>query len=265
MNQTKILIVGGGFAGIRCALDLTRDISQKQGRIMLISDRSHFEYTPTLYRVVTGLSPLEVCIPLSEIFHDKPVEVIEDRIEEVKLKEKRLTVSSGAYYTYDFLVLTLGSETNYFNIPGLSEFSFGFKSIHDALRLRKHLLRIFEDIEKRPQEEKVRSAHIVVVGGGATGTELAAELSTYLKRVARHYRVDQSFITLDLIEASPRILSGLPETFSRRVASRLHRLGINVFVNREVVREEVGGVFLKDMQMRTKTVIWTAGAKDRKS
>ena len=256
----KIIIVGGGFGGVRCALDLAKK-KLPNIKIVLISDRSHFEYHAALYRVVTGHSPLEVCIPLRDIFDGSDVEIIEDSISGVELEERQLRGRSGSRYSYDFLVLALGSETAYFNIPGLKELSFGFKSIHEALILKRHLHELFTACEQATAEEKVCAAHIVIVGGGASGTELAGDLAVYTRKLAKKHRLKPSLVTIDLIEAAPRLLPALPEDISTRVKKRLHNLGVNIFLNRVVVEEEVEKVYLKDMEMKTKTVIWTAGAK----
>ncbi|OGZ35823.1 MAG: hypothetical protein A3A94_01550 [Candidatus Portnoybacteria bacterium RIFCSPLOWO2_01_FULL_43_11] len=260
LRDKKIIIVGAGFGGVRCALDL---IAQKppKTRIILISDKPHFEYNPTLYRAVTGRSPLEVCIPLEEIFKNKEIEVLEDFITEFDLKEKILKGKSGSRYSFDFLVLAMGSETAYFDIPGLKELSFGFKSIREALLLKKHFHELFTFYEKADLEEKVKAAHIVIVGGGATGVELAGELAVYTKRMAKNHNLDPSLITIDIIEAASRLLPALLKNISEKVESRLRELGVNVFLNRKVVKEEVEEVFLKDMELKTKTVIWTAGTR----
>jgi len=103
--------------------------------------------------------------------------------------------------------------------------------------------------------------HFVIVGGGASGVELAGELALYTKRLAKLHKIDPSLITIDLIEAAPRLIPALPEDFSERVRNRLHQLGINIFLNRMITKEEIEKVYLKDMEIRTKTVIWTAGVK----
>lgn len=259
-NLKKIVIVGGGFGGIRVALDLAES-QLPDVKIILISDKPHFEYHPSLYRVVNGHSPLEVCIPLREIFIGKNVEVLQDMIIEVNLKEKILKGNSGSRYPFDFLVLALGSETVYFNIPGLKEFSFGFKSITEALRLKKHLHELFSACENAAHEEKVPEAHIIVVGGGASGVELAGELAIYTKKLAKNHKLDPSFITIDIIEAAPRLLPVLPEDISRKAEYRLRHLGVNIFINRTIIKEDIEKVYFKDMEMKTKTVIWAAGVK----
>ncbi|MBI4004986.1 FAD-dependent oxidoreductase, partial [Candidatus Roizmanbacteria bacterium] len=136
LKSMRIIIVGGGFAGVRVALDLAK-YKNSNSKIVLISDTSHFEYHPALYRVVTGRSPLEVCIPLQDIFQGKNTEIVCDSITNVDISNHQLKGASGSTYHYDILILALGSETVYFNVPGLREYSFGFKSIQEALKLKR--------------------------------------------------------------------------------------------------------------------------------
>lgn len=265
MNSTpksKVIIVGAGFGGIRAALELEKkNIPNLQ--ITLINDKPHFEYTPALYKIVTGKSPLEVCIPLREIFGGKNIDLIEDTITEVNLDQKQLKDISGSRYSYDYLVLALGSETEYFNISGLKEFSFGFKSIAQALRLKNHLHDLFKEsqILDTDKEEDVLRLHPIVVGGGASGVEIAAELAIYTRQLAKKHLIDPSIVTIDLIEASSRLVPFLPNSVSAKIQNRLQQLGVNIFLNRTVVKEEIESVYLKDMEMKTKTVIWAAGVK----
>lgn len=259
-SENKVVIVGGGFGGVRTALDLSKK-SLVNSKIVLISDKPHFEYHAALYRVVTGRSPLEVCIPLTEIFENKDVEGIEDKIINIDLSNKILTGESGSNYTYDFLVLALGSESAYFDIPGLKEHSFGFKSITEALGLKNHLHAVFASCQTAPKEERVCLVHIVIIGAGASGAELAGELALYAKTLAKNHDIDPLLVTIDLIEMAPRILPQLSEDFSKKVEERLRFLGVNIFVNRIVEKEKVEKVYLHDMEMKTKTVIWTAGVK----
>ena len=260
LQETKIVIVGGGFGGVRTALDLSRE-NLPGAKIILLSNKPHFEYHAGLYRVVTGKSPLEVCIPLNEIFENKNVEVVEDKIVKVDLTRKVLFGESGSKYKFNFLVAALGSETAYFDIPGLKEYSFGFKSITEALRLKNHLHEVFASCEKAPKEEKVCLVHVVVVGAGSSGTELAGELALYTKEMAKNHNIDPSLVTVDLIEVAPRILPSLPEKVSKKVDKHLRSLGVNIFVNRAILKEEIKQVYLHDIEMKVKTVIWTAGVK----
>lgn len=259
MGEKRIVIVGGGFAGVACALELgKRRLSGV--KIQLISDKPHFEYHAALYRVVTGRTPLEVCVPLREIFEGLDVEVLRDRITSVDLEKQMLCGETQCDYHFDHLVLAIGSETAYFDTPGLKELAFGFKSIDEALRLKRHLHEVIEAGSKEEKkDEKYDESRIVVVGGGPSGTELAAELALYGKELARRHGLDPSFITVDLIQSPNRLVPQVTEEMSQRIEDRIRRLGVNVYLNRRVLKEDVEQVYLKDMEMQTKTVIWAAG------
>lgn len=258
-NPKRVIIVGGGFAGVEAA----RKLAKKAGNwvsITLISNKSYLEYYPALYRLITGASPIEVCVPLSDMV-PKDVSIILDTVTAIDVAGKKVTCSSGQVYEGDYLVLTLGSETTYFGLPGLPTLSFGFKSAKEAMNLKRHLHLLFEGHSHSDARELVAHFHIIVVGGGPTGCEVSGDLVSYLEMLARHYGVDPSFITVDLIESAPRLAAALPPKASARILKRLHNLGVNVFLNRRLESEEIESVYLKDMTMKSKTVIWTAGTK----
>ena len=259
--KKKILIIGGGFGGVSTALALEKK-KLKDVEIILVSDKSHFEYKPALYKVVTGRSPLEVCIPISEIFKSKTIKFVEDTVQGVDV-QKKVANGKDSNYQYDYLVLALGSETAYFDIPGLKEHSFGLKTIAEAMRLKMHIHDIFKECNgvKDDQEEKVCLSHLVIVGAGPSGVELAGELAVFTKELARSYKTDESLITIDLIEAAPQILPFMPKRVSRRVVRRLRHLGINIFTNRPMTREDCEKISIRGMTIESETVVWTAGIK----
>lgn len=265
MDTKQIVIVGGGFAGVSCALALLKE-NLPNTKISIISEKPHFEYHAALYRLVTGSSPLEVCIPLQDIFsgkRGKSALVIEDKIISIDKAEQKVHGALGRTYHYDFLVLALGSETNYFGIPGLKEYSHGMKSITEALMLKQHiteaLLTCKIDFENKV--EQICDANFVVIGGGATGVEMAGQLIVYARQLATEHGVDPSLVSVELIEGAPKILPALPKKFTDRIEHHLRGLGVNIFLNRSIEREECEQVFMKDMQMKARTVIWTAGVK----
>ncbi|OHA33724.1 MAG: hypothetical protein A2928_01985 [Candidatus Taylorbacteria bacterium RIFCSPLOWO2_01_FULL_45_15b] len=258
----KILIVGGGFAGISAARRLAK-LVPADVKITLISEKTHFEYHAALYRVVAGRSPLEVCVPLSYVIPEERVEIVSDRVVEILPEVKEIRGASGSRYRADYIVLTLGSKTGYFDISGIKEFSFGFKSIDDALRLRRHIHELFEECKERADDvsRDFRRMHFVLVGGGASGVELAGELADYTRRLAKKHGIDDSLIEIDIVEAGPRLLSNFEKDVSHRVELRLRALGINVFLNRPLLKEDVEGIMLKGMSVEADTIIWTAGVK----
>ncbi len=244
----RVVIVGGGFGGVRAALSL----ANKRGvDVKLISNQGYFEYHAALYRSATGRSPLEVAIPLSDFFaYAKNVEVLEDTITDISKNDQKIIGKTGSRYEYDELILALGNITEFYGIKGLKEYAYGVKTIHEALKLKRHLH------EQLLNSESDRN--YIVIGAGATGVELSAELSAYLKKIRHKHKVNRTF-KVDLIEASPRVLAAMPEDFSAGVERRLKKLGVKTHFNTPVKSESVGSIQLPQGQIHSHTVVWTAG------
>lgn len=244
----RVVIVGGGFAGVRTALSLA---NKKGMEVKLISSQTYFEYHAALYRSATGRSPLEVAIPLRDFFgYAQNIEVLEDVVVGIDVDAKFVTGKGGSRYEYDSLVLAPGNVTEFYGIAGLKDYAYGVKTIHEALRLKRHL----HDQLLQAESEK----NYVVIGAGATGVELSAELAAYLKKIRNKHKIQKSF-TVDLIEAGPRVLPAMPETFSKTVERRLKKLKIKMLFNMHVKSETIDGIQLPRGPLRSHTVVWTAG------
>lgn len=256
----SIVIVGGGFGGISCAQALADKLSGT-AKVTLISDRPHFEYYAALYRVAAGGSPLEVSVPLEDAFAGKDIRVVQDRITSVDVASRLLQGEGGEEYSYDHLVLALGSESSFFGIPGVEGGTFTLKSLEDAMKLKRHLHETFEELKRAEGAERDAAGRIVVIGGGATGVELAGELAVYARKIAVTHGWQRGEIKIDLVEAMPRLMGMLPEKLSARILTRMQKLGVNVLLNCGVVKKEGDVLSLKDGEIRSKTVVWTAGVK----
>ena len=258
-KKHKVVIIGGGFAGISCARELAKK-APSFVEIILISNKSYFEYYPALYRVVTCSSPIEVCVPLEDVL-PKRVEIMKDSVSGISPEKKEVYGASGSVYHYDNLVFALGSEANYFGIEGVEQLAFSFKSTNDALKIKNHIYGLFEEHAHPSDEERVSHYHVVIVGAGPSGVEIAGDIVSFMKRIARKMKVDPSLVTVDLIEGAGKVLPVLPDDVSARVLKKLQSMGVNIFLNRTLMKEDVEQVYMKDMSMKAKTVIWTAGTK----
>lgn len=248
-SKRDVLIIGGGFAGVRTALSLGRrdDIS-----VTLISSSETFAYYPQLYHAATGGSRAEASIPLLELLGDTNVKIIIDTINIVDPNARTVTGASGEVYPYTQLVLALGTVTNYFGIPGMEQYSFNIKTIDGATRFKKHL---HEQLIQGSKPE----LHYVIVGGGPTGIELASALSEYMERIVTLHGVMAPKYRIDLVEAAPRLLPRSSEGHSAKVTARLKKLGVNVMTGAVVEGETVDRLELKGRDIKTGTVVWTAG------
>lgn len=258
-SPKKVVIIGGGFGGIAVAKKLSK---LKDIEITLITKSPLFEYYPALYKLVTGALAIEVCVPYNKIFKASDnITVLEGFYESYDKNSKIVTLLDGRTFAYDYLVLAMGSQTNYFGIEGIEEFAFAFKSSFEALRLKQHfldLLRASQDISK---DDLVERFHVTVVGGGPSGVELAGDITTYLRKMTKRYHISPSFVTIDLIESNARVLAMLPESVSKKSEARLRKLKVNIYTNRTLQAQDLDSVTASGMTIKSGTVIWTAGTK----
>ena len=174
-------------------------------------------------------------------------------------KTKQILGKDGSKYIYDSLILALGSENAYLNVPGLREHSFTLRSINDALRLKRHIHETFIDAAIGLKNGQRHPIHLVLVGGGPTGVELSGELAIYARHMAKHHHLDPNTIIIDLFESGERLLGMLDKRVSELAFERLHQLGVNIFLNTPILENRIEAVYLADMKLKTKTLIWTAG------
>ncbi|MCC6198687.1 NAD(P)/FAD-dependent oxidoreductase [Candidatus Nomurabacteria bacterium] len=258
-KRVQVVIVGGGFAGV--AAIRTLRFSGVSCDITLVTKGERFEYFPALYKLVTGALAIEVSVPYTKMKGWGGVKVEKGIFTGVDRDQRRIRLEDGRELPYDYLVLALGSETNYFGIKGLAELSLSFKSVKEASRLKKHFCDVMSTAAGLPKNEAVVKLHTIIVGGGPSGVELAGDLTHYLRSLAKTMGVDPSLVTIDLIESAPRILAALPEAASRSAEKRLRTLGVNIYPNRAVAGQDIFSVSTGSMNFQSSTVIWTAGTK----
>ena len=249
MSKEKVLIVGGGFGGVKAALELADD---DHFDVTLLSDSLELRYYPTLYHTATGGKRANSSIPFSTIFKGKKIHLEQGTATTLDRKAKKLMTKEGKTYAYDDLILALGVVTNYFGIPGLDQFAYSIKSQTEVQRFKAHLHQQLVD-DHHPD------LNYVIVGAGPTGIELAGALPDYLRRVIQHHGLPAKTIHIDLIEAAPRLLPRLPKDTSRSVYKQLKKLGIKLYLGSAVQGETADELTVNGKPIRSHTVVWTAG------
>lgn len=246
----KVTIVGGGFGGVKTALELAKN---KKNHITLISDKPDFQYYPALYGTATGRSHLQSWVPLGKIFANRPnVDVIIDPIVSIDPPSKTIKGASKRVYKYNLLVLALGTVTTYFGIKGLDVYSYGIKSSEEIKELKQHLY-------KAMSEERKMDTNYVIVGAGPTGVELAAAMREYIERLRVDYHLPKRKVHITLVEAAPRVLPRMSEKGSRLVQERLEHLGVRVMTNQKVEEQTADELIVNGKPIKSHTVIWTSG------
>ncbi len=248
-HKQRVLIVGGGFGGVKAALELVED---DRFDVTLLSDDSDLRYYPTLYHTATGGRRANSSIPLSRIFLDKDITIVRNAAVTLDRKAKHVISASGNTYEYDTLIIGLGVVTNYFGIEGMKEYSYSIKSQSEVTRFKAHL-------HEQLLDNKKPDSHYVVVGAGPTGIELAGSLPAYLKYIMKNHGLAEKDVHVDLIEAAPRLLPRLPKETSRIVRRRLNKLGVKLYIGKTVEAASADSLMVSGKPIRSHTVIWTAG------
>lgn len=248
-QKKHVLILGGGFGGIKTALNLS---GVDQYDVTLMSDQTEFKYYPALYRSATGSSRNASIIPLDDIFKGKTTNLMHERAKTLDRDARVVVTESGKKAPYDILVVALGSITNYFGIQGLAEFSYGIKSIDEAERLKAHLHSLMLNNRKPDQ-------NYIVVGGGPTGVELAGALPGYLQWIMKQHGIKNRRINIELVEGSPRLLPRMPRDLSAAVARQLRRQGVKLYLGKRVEGQTADGLIINGKTVKSHTVVWTAG------
>ncbi|MCA9342801.1 FAD-dependent oxidoreductase [Candidatus Saccharibacteria bacterium] len=245
----RLVIIGGGFAGVRLARKLK---NQTNLAVTLINNSPDFRYCPALYRAATGYKMGIARLSLEWMFLDvQNLNLIVDTAKKIDTKSKKITLESGDKLEYDYAVCALGSVSTFFNIEGLHDYAIGMKTVEEIVELRKHLHKAVLD-----QKEE---ANYVVVGAGPTGVELAAALGGYLKRIVNKHGLENKKIKVWLVEAADRVLPKNSERASKKAEKELLKNYVNILKSTMVEKETLSKLETSAGPIKTNTVIWTAG------
>ena len=249
--MTNILILGAGFGGINAALKLEEKLKNNPDIKITLIDRNNFHlFTPSLYEVATVYDLIEnsfnqylrgsVAVPIGEILKNKKINFIQSEIKEIKLKEKYILTGGGARLGFDYLVIALGGETEFYEIPGVRDYAFNFKSADDAIGIYKKIREIYRNYQKEKNNKTIK---IAVIGGGFTGVELAAELGCCISNIIKNHKLSKSCTSIELFEAGPTILPPINEKARKIIEKKIEEEIVRIRVNSPV--SEVGPDFIK--------------------
>lgn len=261
----RIVIVGGGFGGLECA----RRLAGAPAEVVLVDKRNHHLFQPLLYQVASAaLAPGDIAEPIRGILAGQDnLRVRLGRAVRVDLDARRLDLEEGSL-SYDHLVLAAGATHSFFGHDEWEEHAPGLKTLDDALEIRQQVLLAFERAEWTEDEaERERLLSFVVVGGGATGVELAGALCEIARHtLARDFRrSDPRRARVTLVEAGPGLLSAFDPRLQQRALEQLRELGVDVRLGRPVIAVDEGGVVLAgtdglpEERIHARTVLWGAG------
>lgn len=260
VKKERVVIVGGGFAG----LELAKKIDKKQYQVILIDKNNYYQFQPLLYQVATaGLEPSSISYPLRKMFQNqKDFHVRMCEATRINSSENKVETNIG-YITYDHLVIATGCDTNYFGNESLRDSTFSLKSVSESLSIRNRLLLSLEQaLSAKDNDEFKELFTFVVIGGGATGVELAGALADMRKAILPKDYPELNFrkMEIHLIDAAPRLLGAMSEKSSEKAKDILTKRGVIIHQGVHVKSYDKPIVYLENgEQIRSKNVFWVAG------
>jgi NADH dehydrogenase len=262
--KKKIIVVGGGFAGIQ----FIKALDEKLFDVVLIDKINHHQFQPLFYQVATSqLEPSSISFPLRNIFKRKTnVQIRLATVLSIDKTQNKIATTIGDF-NYDYLVIAIGCTTNFFGNEIIKENSLTLKSTYDAITIRNHILQTFENIISASEEEKESLFNFVIVGAGPTGVELSGAFAEIKKDVLpKDYRgIDFSRLNILLIEGTKNTLNSMSNT--AQLASKKYLENMGVKIHTETFVKNYDGNILTlntDETIKTKTVIWAAGVTGNK-
>lgn len=259
-KQKRVVIIGGGFAG----LQLAKKLDNKQYQIVLIDKNNYHQFQPLMYQVATGgLEPGSISYPHRKIFHKKKKLYIRMCNARSVVPQRKVVVTNLGEIAYDYLVVATGCDTNFFGNDSLRETTFPLKSVSESILMRNRLFLSFEEaLSIQDEQELSDKLTFIIVGGGATGVELSGTLAEMRQSILpKDYpglNIDK--VQIHLVDGSPRLLFGMSENASRNAAKELAKRGVIIHHEVFVTSYEDNIVKMSDgKELRSANVFWVAG------
>ena len=277
MTKKRILVLGGGFAGVDCTRKLESYFhSDYDIEITLVSDDNFLLFTPMLPQIVAGtVAPRHIVMPLRALC--KKARIYESVVRDIDPVQQHVTLEGtpekiGVRIHYDYLVIALGSETNFFGLKNVEKYSFTMKTLADAISLRNRLIDMLEQAENEKNPKiKERLLTFVIVGGGFAGVETAGEINDFLHEAVSYYHnTKKEDIHVILVEAASTILQGFNKRLTEYAHNKLEKNGIKIVLENAVTSFDGKNVILNKLSkpsvgidskniINSHTLVWTAG------
>ena len=259
-QRPRVLVLGGGFAGIGAA----QKLKKSDADVVIVDKHDYHTFQPLLYQVATGLlEQPAVGHPIRDLFHKQDnVRIHQDQVTAIDLDARRVEFAELEALGYDYLVLGLGAEVNFFGVEGAAEHAFPLYTLTDAVRLKNHVLRTWEEADRKHELVEDGALNVVVVGGGPTGVETAGAMAELYNGVFKkdYPDVPEGAATITLVEAGPEIFPMFKPDIREYTVGALEKRGVDVQTGDVVESISPTRVKLKSGdELEAHTLVWGAG------
>ncbi|MBO8126587.1 MAG: NAD(P)/FAD-dependent oxidoreductase [Firmicutes bacterium] len=264
MAKKEIVVLGAGYAGIRATQDLAKLFRREPDyQVTLINKHNYHQFITEIHKPAAGTASVEHArIPIFDLIDESRVNFIKATVTKIVPEENRLIFEDGQEKTYDYLLIGLGADPEFFNIPGLADHKLTLRSVNAARLIRTHIEKMMAEGKEQPADKRKAYWTFVIVGGGMTGIEFAGELAEIMPKLCREYDVPLEETKIYIIEALPNILCDVDDDLCKHAQSVLEAKGVEFIIGRPVAKIEEDAVYLKDGEViRSKTVVWSAGVR----
>ncbi|WP_180994091.1 NAD(P)/FAD-dependent oxidoreductase [Bacillus sp. Marseille-P3661] len=264
LKKPEILILGAGYGGMMTAVNLQKNLGIDEAHITLVNKHNYHYQSTWLHEGAAGtLHHDRIRIPITDVIQQNKINFIKDTVVEIKPQEKRV-ILEGRELTYDYLVISLGFESETFGIKGLKEHAFSISSINSARQIREHIEYCFATYNNEP-EKRDELLTIVVGGAGFTGIEFLGELGNRIPELCQEFDIDRSKVRVICVEAGPSALPGFNPALVEYAMDQLERKGVEFKLGTAIKEAtETGIIVAKEDQVeeiKAETVVWAAGVR----
>lgn len=266
-ERKKVVVLGGGYAGLQTVTKLQKLVSSQDCDITLINKNEYHYESTWLHEASAGTREYQDCLyPIASVLNHSKVDFVVDEVTKINKDEKTVETTNGTY-KFDILVVALGFESETFGIAGMKEHAFQIENINTARRIAAHIEERFAHYANSSEKDE-KDLAILVGGAGFTGIELLGELVEKVPALCKEYNIDQSKVKLTCVEAAPKMLPMFSEDLVKYVMNYLEKRGVEFKIATPIVAANENGFVVKvneqEEQLYANTVIWAAGVRGSK-
>jgi len=260
-NIPKIVILGAGYGGILTAQRLQKELNYNEADVTLVNKHDYHYFTTHLHMPAAGTDQMENArVAISKLIDEFKIDFVKATVQQIRTQEKKVLLEDGSALSYDYLIISVGGETETFGIPGMKEHAMSIRSINSVRMIRQHIEYQFASYKQ--DETRLDRLTFVVGGAGFTGIEFVSELADRIPELCKQYDVDPSLVKIYNVEAAPSALPGFDPELVEYAMNVLQNKGVTFKIGTPIKEATPEGVIVGEGELiKSATVVWAAGVR----